>query len=149
MQVRDVMTYGVIGLSEGASVAEAVETMLRSHVSALFVFNPKNELIGVLSEGDLLRRSELGSDHKRPRWLEFLLGGGRLAESYAHEHGRKVGEVMTSDVETIEEGAELSEAVDRMIRRRIKRLPVLRGETDVGVISRSDLLKGLLAETPR
>ena len=100
MQVRDVMTYGVIGLSEGASVAEAVETMLRSHVSALFVFNPKNELIGVLSEGDLLRRSELGSDHKRPRWLEFLLGGGRLAESYAHEHGRKVGEVMTSDVET-------------------------------------------------
>jgi len=67
MQVRDVMTYGVIGLSEGASVAEAVETMLRSHVSALFVFNPKNE---------------------------------RLAESYAHEHGRKVGEVMTSDVET-------------------------------------------------
>ena len=149
MQVRDVMTYGVIGLSEGASVAEAVETMLRSHVSALFVFSAKNELIGVLSEGDLLRRSELGSDHKRPRWLEFLLGGGRLAESYAHEHGRKVGEVMTSDVETIEEGAELSVAVDRMIRRRIKRLPVLRGETVVGVISRSDLLKGLLAETPR
>ena len=67
MQVRDVMTYGVIGLTEGASVAEAVETMLRSHVSALFVFSAKNELIGVLSEGDLLRRSELGSDHKRPR----------------------------------------------------------------------------------
>ena len=56
---------------------------------------------------------------------------------------------MTPDVETIEEGAELSEAVDRMIRRRIKRLPVLRGETVVGVISRSDLLKGLLAGTPR
>jgi CBS domain-containing protein len=143
------MTYGVIGVTESASVAEAVETMLRSHVSALFVFNAKNQLIGVLSEGDLLRRSELGSERKRPRWLEFLLGSGRLAESYAHEHGRKVGEVMTRDVETIEEQAELSAAVDRMIRRRIRRLPVLRGENVVGVISRSDLLKGLLAATPR
>ena len=149
MQVRDVMTHGVIGVPEAASIAEAIETMLRSRVSALFVFNAKNQLIGILSEGDLLRRSELGSEHKRPRWLEFLLGSGRLAESYAHEYGRKVGEVMTGDVETIEEGADLSEAVDRMLRRRVKRLPVLRGETVVGVISRSDLLKGLLAATPR
>ena len=148
MQVRDVMTRGVIGVPESASLAEAIETMLRSRVSALFVFDAQTALIGVLSEGDLLRRSELGSEHKRPRWLEFLLGSGRLAESYAHEHGRKVGEVMTRDVETIEESAELSEAVDRMIHRRIKRLPVLRGENVVGVISRSDLLKGLLAATP-
>jgi CBS domain-containing protein len=147
MKVRDVMTHGVIGVAKGASVAEAVETMLRSHVSALFVFDPKHELIGVVSEGDLLRRSELGSERKRPRWLEFLLGGGRLAETYAHEHGRKVEEVMTSDVETITEDAELSEAVDRMIRRRVKRLPVVRGETVVGVIARSDLLKGLLTAT--
>jgi CBS domain-containing protein len=149
MQVRDVMTHGVIGVAEDTGVAEAIETMLRSRVSALFVFDAKHELSGILSEGDLLRRSELGSEHKRPRWLEFLLGSGRLAETYAHEYGRKVGEVMTRDVETIEESAELSEAVDRMIRRRIKRLPVLRGETVVGVISRSDLLKGLLAATPR
>jgi CBS domain-containing protein len=143
------MTHGVIGVAEDTSLAEAVETMLHSRVSALFVFNAKHELAGILSEGDLLRRGELGSEHKRPRWLEFLLGSGRLAETYAHEFGRKVGEVMTRDVETIKEGAELSEAVDRMIRRRIKRLPVLRGETVVGVISRSDLLKGLLAGTPR
>ena len=149
MKVRDVMTYGVIGVPEGASIAEAVETMLRSRVSALFVFNAKNQLIGILSEGDLLRRSELGSEHKRPRWLEFLLGSGRLAESYAHEHGRKVGEVMTHDVETIGEDSDLSEAVDRMIRRHVKRLPVLRGQTVVGVIARSDLLKGLLAATPQ
>jgi predicted transcriptional regulator len=101
-----------------------------------------------LSEGDLLRRSELGSERKRPHWLELLLGSGRLAEAYAHEHGRKVGEVMTRNVETIAEDAELSQAVDQMIHRRIKRLPVLRGEAVVGVISRSDLLKGLLAAAP-
>jgi CBS domain-containing protein len=149
MQVRDVMTYGVIGVPESARLAEAVETMLRSHVSALFVFDADHALIGVLSEGDLLRRGELGSERKRPHWLELLLGSGRLAEAYAHEHGRKVGEVMTRNVETIAEEAELGEAVDRMIHRRIKRLPVLRGEAVVGVISRSDLLKGLLAATPR
>ena len=134
MQVRDVMTHGVIGVTENASVAEAIETMLRSRVSALFVFDAKHALIGILSEGDLLRRSELGTEHKRPRWLEFLLGSGRLAESYAHEHGRKVGEVMTRMSRRSTRDAELSEAVDRMIRRRIKRLPVLRGETVVGVI---------------
>jgi CBS domain-containing protein len=148
MRVRDVMTYGVIGVPESASLAEAVETMLRSRVSALFVFDPHNALIGVLSEGDLLRRSELGSERKRPHWLDLLLGSGRLAEAYAHGHGRKAGEVMTGNVESIAEDAELSEAVDRMIRHRIKRLPVLRGETVVGVISRSDLLKGLLAAAP-
>ena len=148
MRVRDVMTYGVIGVPESASLAEAVETMLRSRVSAVFVFDADHALSGVLSEGDLLRRSELGSERKRPHWLELLLGSGRLAEAYAHEHGRKVGEVMTGNVETINEDAELSEAVDRMIHRRIKRLPVLRGETVVGVISRSDLLKGLLAPAP-
>jgi CBS domain-containing protein len=149
MQVREVMTYGVIGVPESANLAEAVETMLRSHVSALFVFDADHALSGVLSEGDLLRRGELGSERKRPHWLELLLGSGRVAETYAHEHGRKVGEVMTRNVETIAEEAELGEAVDRMIHRRIKRLPVLRGETVVGVISRSDLLKGLLAATPR
>jgi CBS domain-containing protein len=148
MRVRDVMTYGVIGVAESASLAEAVETMLRSRVSALFVFDTDHALIGVLSEGDLLRRAELGAERKRPRWLELLIGSGRLAEAYAHEHGRRAGEVMTREVETIGENAELSEAVDRMIHRRIKRLPVLRGETVVGVISRSDLLKGLLAAQP-
>src|SRR6202034_4160921 len=138
MKVRDVMTYGVISVSESATIADAVETMLRSRVSALVVFDADHALTGILSEGDLLRRGELGSERKRPHWLEFLLGSGRGAESYAHEHGRKVGEVMTRDVETIGEDAELSEAVDRMIRRRVKRLPVLRGETLVGVIARSD-----------
>jgi CBS domain-containing protein len=149
MRVREVMTYGVIGVPESASLAEAVETMLRSRVSALFVLDADHAVVGVLSEGDLLRRGELGAERKRPHWLELLLGSGRLAEAYAHEHGRKAGEVMTGNVETIAEDAELSEAVDRMIRHHIKRLPVLRGEAVVGVISRSDLLKGLLAAQPR
>ena len=149
MQVRDVMTHGVIGVSESASVAEAVETMLRSRVSALLVFDAQHALTGILSEGDLFAGANSEASTSVPVGSNSCSAADRLAEVYAHEHGRKVGEVMTRDVETIDEDAELSEAVDRMIRRRIKRLPALRGDDVVGVISRSDLLKGLLAATPR
>ena len=149
MRVRDVMTYGAIGVPETATLAEAIETLLRSHVSALLVFDAEHALVGILSEGDLLRRAELGTDTKRAHWLEFLLSGGRLAERYAHTHGRRVGEIMTAKVVTISEDADLSEAVDLMLKRNVKRLPVLRGDAVVGVISRSDLLKGLLASLPK
>ena len=149
MRVREVMTYGAIGVPETATLAEAIETILRARVSALFVFDADHALVGVLSEGDLLRRSELGADRKRPRWVEFLLNGGRLAQSYAHTHGRKVGEIMTGKVVSIAEDADLSEAVDLMMDRHVKRLPVLRGDAVVGVISRSDVLKGLFASLPK
>jgi len=149
MRVRDVMSYSAIGVPETASLAEAVETMLRSHMSAVFVFDEERALVGVLSEGDLLRRSELETEKRRPQWLDYLLSGGRLAQSYVHAHGRKVGEVMTRKVFTIAEDADLSEAVDLMMKHRVKRLPVMRGDAVVGVVSRSDVLKGLLAALPK
>jgi CBS domain-containing protein len=64
-----------------ATLAEAIETMLRARVSALLVFDADRALVGMLSEGDLLRRAEFGTDKKRPRWVELLMSGGRLAES--------------------------------------------------------------------
>ena len=149
MRVRDVMTYGAIGMPETATIAEAAQTLLTKRISAVLVYDGDNALVGVLSEGDLMRRSELGSDRKRPRWLEALLSGGRLAESYAHSHGRKIGEIMTRKLVTISEDAELSVAVDLMLRYGVKRLPVLKGEQVVGVISRADLLKALVASLPK
>jgi CBS domain-containing protein len=143
------MTYLAIGVSDRATLAEAAETLLRSRVSALLVFDAEHALVGVLSEGDLLRRAELGTENRRPHWLEFLLSGGRLAEAYAQTHGRVVSEVMTSNVKTISEDADLSDAVDLMLRADVKRLPVMRGGRVIGVISRSDLLKGLLAALPK
>ena len=76
MRVRDAMTRGIIGVRETASLAEAVETMLRAGISALCVFDERKALVGILSEGDLLRRGELGTEKRRPRWLESLLSGG-------------------------------------------------------------------------
>ena len=149
MRVRDVMTYGAIGVADTATLAEAVETLLRARVSALLVFDASNQLAGILSEGDLLRRAEIGTVRERAPWLDFLLSGGKQAESYVRTHGRKVSEIMTASVVTIGEDEELSEAVDAMMNKNVKRLPVLRGDKVVGVVSRSDLLKALLASLPK
>jgi CBS domain-containing protein len=149
MRVRDVMTKGAIGVAETATLAEAVALMLRSRVNGLLVFDAERALVGVLSEGDLLRRSEIGAERRYPRWLELMLSGGRLAADYAHSHGRKVGEIMTREVITIGEDEELARAVELLIKRRIKRLPVLRGDAVAGILARSDILKGLLASLPQ
>jgi CBS domain-containing protein len=145
MQVQDVMTTNVIGIQSEANLAQAIEIMLRSHISALPVFDEKRALVGILSEGDLLRRAELGTEKRRPRWLEFLIGPGSFANAYVHSHGRKVSELMTMSVVTIEHTATLAEAVDLMNRHNIKRLPVMQDGFVIGVIARADLLRAMAA----
>src|SRR5262249_50717787 len=94
----------------------------------------------MVTEGDFLRRAETGTAPKRPRWLEFLVGPGRLAEEYVGTHARRVGEMMTLDPITVTEDATLDEIVKVMERRRIKRVPVMRGPQAVGTVSRSNLM---------
>ncbi|RBP16872.1 CBS domain protein [Roseiarcus fermentans] len=148
MRVREVMTHGAIGLPETATIAEAAETMLKARISAVLVHDANNALVGVVSSGDLMRRAEIGAERKRPRWIEALLSGGRLAESYAHSHGRKIGEIMTRRLVCVSEDAELGAAVDLMLRHGVKRLPVLRGEAVIGILSRTDLMKALVKALP-
>ncbi len=149
MRVEDVMTPGVIGLGEKATLWEALEALTSHKVSALVVLDEAGAPVGVLSEGDLIRRAELGTAKKRPVWLEFLVGGGRAAEDYRLSHGRRAGEVMTRGALTIGEDAPLSTAVDEMLAHKVKRLVVVRDGKAVGVLSRSDLLKALMATLPR
>ena len=148
MRVRDVMTAKVIGVAESASLLDALETMTKANVSALVVYDNAGTPRGVLSEGDLLRRSELGTQKRRLGWLEFLLGGGRVSEDYAHVHGRRVGELMTKDIIGVAEDDELADAVDLMLAKKIKRLVVLKEGKAVGVLSRADVLKALLRALP-
>ena len=148
MRVKEAMTPGLIGVPETATLWEAVDKLLRARISALFVFDAAGEPVGVLSEGDLLQRAELGTQKQRPGWLEFLLGGGRAAEEYARANGRLVAEIMTRNVFSIDEEADLSEAVDLMLEHRIKRVAVQREGKAVGVLSRSDLLKALMSVLP-
>jgi len=96
MRVKDVMSKGLIGVQETADLVDAIRTMLDAHVSAVFVFNADGAMVGLLSEGDLLHRTELGSAQQRSGWIDRLLGvGGDAAQTYARRHGRKVGDVMT------------------------------------------------------
>jgi len=95
-----------------------------------------------------LRRIETGTERKRPRWLEFLCSSGRLAGEYVHARGRKVAEVMTPHVAAVTEGTSLEQIVHLMESRRIKRVPVLRGNEVIGIVSRANLLRALAALAP-
>ena len=112
MKVSDVMTHRVVTVGSAATVAEAARLMLKHGISGLPVVDRKGGLVGMVTEGDLLRRAESGTERHRPHWLEFILGPGRLAKEYVHTHGRKVAEVMTKDVTTVRENATIDKVVD-------------------------------------
>jgi CBS domain-containing protein len=143
MQVRDVMTRRVITVTPEESILVAARQMLQHRVSGLPVVDAAGVLVGIVTEGDFLRRGEIGTARRRSKWLEFVIGPGRLADEYVRSSGRKVAEVMTPDPSTIDEDASLESVVELMERRRIKRLPVMRDGRLVGIVSRANLMHAL------
>ena len=143
MKAGDVMTRKVVSIRPNASIAEMVRLMLDNRISGLPVIDDHGELVGIVTEGDCLRRAETGTERKRPRWLEFIIGPSRLAAEYIHAHSRKVAEVMTQAPITITEDTALDDIVHLMETHRIKRLPVVRDRKVVGIVSRADLLHAL------
>ncbi len=145
MQAEDVMTRDVISIDPNSTVLQAARLMLQHHISGLPVIDNEGRLVGVLSEGDFLRRRETRTERKRSRWLEFLMGPGRTAAEYSHSHGSKVSEVMTTDVQTVSEVSPLEDIVELMERRRIKRVPVVCGGQVVGIVTRSNLMHAMVS----
>jgi CBS domain-containing protein len=144
MQAQDVMTQYVVSVGPSDTIARAVRVMLQNDISGLPVLDAATgALLGMITEGDLLRRAETATQRRRPRWLEFFAGPGRLAEEYTHTHGRKVSEIMTHDPVTVTEETPLEDVVTLMEKRRIKRVPVVRGDKVVGIVSRANLLHAL------
>ena len=143
MKAADVMTGRVTTIGRGETVAEAARLMLQQGISGLPVIDRAGNVVGIVTEGDLLRRSETGTERRRPRWLEFFLGPGRVAEDYVRSHSRKVTDVMTARVIGIGPDTPLEDVVQLMERHRIKRLPVLARDRLVGIVSRANLLQGL------
>lgn len=143
MEAQDVMTQFVISVGPDDSISKAVRVMLQHEISGVPVLDVEKRLVGMITEGDLLRRAETGTARKRPRWLEFFVGPGKLADEYVHSHGRKVSEVMTHDPVSVTEETPLEEVVSLMEKRRIKRVPVLRSAKVVGIVSRANLLHAL------
>jgi CBS domain-containing protein len=143
MKAKDIMTSPIVSVEPDAAVDDAVRIMLRRRISGLPVIDKDGRLVGIVTESDFLRRAETGTQRRRSRWLEFLIGPGRLADEYTHAHGRKVSDVMTTQLATVTEETPLDEVVHLMEKRRIKRVPVVDGQQTVGIVSRANLMHAL------
>jgi CBS domain-containing protein len=143
MRANQIMTPRVITVGPDASIFEAATTMLKHHISGLPVVDAAGNLIGIISEGDFIRRAEIGTQRKPGRWLRLLVSPSQSAADFVHEHGRKVGEIMTLDPRTISEQTPLEEIVHIMEASNVSRLPVLRGNRLVGIVTRFNLLQAV------
>lgn len=143
MKAQDVMTQYVTAIGPDDSLSKAIRIMLQNKISGLPVLDAHGLLVGMITEGDLLRRAETATQRRRPRWLEFFTGPGKMADEYVHTHGRKVSDVMTTDPISVGEDTPLEEVVTLMEKQRIKRVPVVRTDKVVGIISRANLLHAL------
>jgi CBS domain-containing protein len=143
MKARDIMTTGVVSVRPESPLSEMLQVMLDRRISGVPVVDADGKLVGMITEGDCLRRVETGTQIKRPLWREIFTGPEKLAEEYVRAPGRKVSEVMTANPITVTEDTEVSEIIHLMEKNRIKRLPVMRGDAVVGIVSRANLIQAL------
>jgi len=143
MKAADVMTRHVLSVTGDVSV-RAIATMLLEHgVSAVPVVDADGKIIGMVSEGDLMRRAETRTERRRPWWLRIFADPEIAAGEYAKAHGRTARDVMTREVIQVGEETPVDEIADLLERHRIKRVPVTREGRVVGIVSRANLLHGL------
>jgi CBS domain-containing protein len=143
MKALDVMTPNVVTIASGTPIREAIRLMLDRNISGLPVVDAAGKVAGILTEGDLLRRSEIATEKQRWPWLDFLLGPRRTASAYVRTHGRVCDELMSREIVSVTPDAPLVEIVEVMERRRIKRVPVIENGALLGMVSRIDLLAAL------
>jgi CBS domain-containing protein len=148
MNVASVMTSPVITTSLDAPISDALGLMIQKGLSGLPVVDPNGVLVGILSEGDFLRRGELGTDKHRPRWIELFLSDAKLADEYIYAHGRRVSEIMSTDVACVSPADDLQTCVKLMLDRGVKRLPVIEAGKLVGILTRADLMRALVSRLP-
>ncbi|NLP64555.1 CBS domain-containing protein [Paraburkholderia sacchari] len=144
MQASDIMTTDVVSVVSTATVFEAAELMAKHHISGLPVVDEAGTIIGLVSEGDLLRRVETGTGKPQRSWLaEFLYSTRKLAAEYLKEHAVKVSDIMTENVISVLPATPLAEVADLLERHRIKRVPVVADGKLLGIVSRSNLVAAL------
>ncbi len=148
MQAKDVMTREVATVRPETPLVEAATILVARHISGLPVLDESGQLVGILTEGDLLRRIELGTLPQRTRWLNLLRGPGLAAAEYVRTRTQHVEDVMTPSPASVAPEAPLEEVVALMERKRIKRVPVVDADKLVGVVSRSDLVRALVRAMP-
>ena len=144
LEARDIMTSDVFVVLPSAPLREVAMVMLSRHISALPVVDDSGHLAGIVSEGDLYRRAETRTGRQRSWCLELFSSDDSGARDYLKEHGRLVEDVMTPRVISVEEAAPITEFTEILELHRIKRVPVMRGEQLVGIVSRAGLVRTML-----
>lgn len=146
MVAKDIMTTQVVTVDPETPVRRIAELLLARRISAVPVVEAGGEVVGIVSEGDLMRRPETGTERHRSWWLELVTTPDHLARDYVKAHGRRAADVMSQEVVTVAEDASVSTIARLLEERRIKRVPVVRGRQLVGIVSRADLLRGLATQ---
>jgi CBS domain-containing protein len=146
VKAHDIMSTKVVTVSPATSVREIAALMVEKHVSGVPVLNDNGTLVGMISEGDLLRRPEIGTDKHRRRWASFFTGVDELAREFTKSHGLRASDVMTEQVVHVGQATPLADVVSLMEKHNVKRLPVLSDAKLVGIVSRVDLLRALAVQ---
>lgn len=145
MQARDVMTTNVITVSPETTVREVAQCLLERGISAVPVVDAGGRLLGIVSEGDLMRRRETGTERKHSWWLDLVSSTEEQARDYVKSHGTRARDVMTRNLVTVTEDASLEAIATLLEKHHIKRVPVVKDGRVVGIVSRANLLRGLIA----
>lgn len=143
MKTSEVMVSNVITVGPEASVPEVADLLLRNRISAVPVIAANGEILGIVSEGDLLNRPESETSHRQSWWLEALTSKEMLAAEFVKSHSRKVTDVMKRDVITASPDDSVADVAARLERHCIKRVPIVKDGRIVGIVSRANLLQGL------
>jgi CBS domain-containing protein len=145
MHAADVMTPTVVSVDPDMTVQDLAKLLSERGISGAPVVDAGGRMVGIVSEGDLLHRAELGTERRGERrtswWLEQFAAG--LARDYVKSHGRTVKDIMTRDVVAVAEDADLADVARLLETKRIKRVPVLRDGKIVGIVSRANLVRAL------
>jgi CBS domain-containing protein len=143
MRAADVMVTKVITVGPDARVQDVAHILLTNRISGMPVVGGDGKILGIVSEGDLMRRAEAGTGRRRSWWLTLLTGREGLAAQYVREHSRNVADVMTRDVVSVSPDTPLQEIATLLEKHGIKRVPVLKDDKLVGIVSRANLLQAL------
>lgn len=143
MKAADIMMSNVITVKPDQSVQDVAEILLTRRISGVPVVDTAGKLVGIVSEGDLMRCADAGTEHHRSWWLRLIMGREGLANEYIKEHARQVAEVMTRSVLTAKPDTSIGDIADLLERNGIKRVPIVQDGKVVGIVSRANLLQAL------
>jgi CBS domain-containing protein len=146
MKAADVMATSVISVRLDTPVTKIAEVLLANRISAVPVVNDKDVLVGIVSEGDLIRRVEAGTERHRSWWLELLTGKETLAHEFVMSHARAASDVMTRPVVSVTPDTSLGDIASLLEKHRIKRVPVAVNGKIVGIVSRANLIQALVSQ---